>query len=96
LVPTVVTLPFWLFQSALRGGKVSGLDVGNRFRLDVASKGCFDDVSQGTPLMTGEPPQFLLNLIAHLNNHAPIIRRRINLGNRGLPGLIPTPDHATA
>lgn len=24
-------------------------DVGNRFRLDLASQGCFDDVSQGTP-----------------------------------------------
>ena len=47
------------------GGNVGGLDVGNRFGLDVASQGCFDDVSQGTPLMTGEPPQFLLNLIAY-------------------------------
>jgi hypothetical protein len=58
----------------LGGGDVGGVDVGNRFRLDIASQGCFDDVSQGTPLMTGEPPQFLLNLIAHLNNHASIIR----------------------
>jgi hypothetical protein len=33
--------------------------------------------------VTGEPPQFLLNLIANLNDHAFIIRCRTNLGNRG-------------
>jgi hypothetical protein len=33
--------------------------------------------------VTGEPPQFLLNLIAHLNDHSIIIRCRTNLGNRG-------------
>jgi hypothetical protein len=31
--------------------------------------------------MTGEPPQFLLDLIAHLNDHAPILCCRTNLGN---------------
>jgi len=67
----------------LGGGDVRGLDVHDRFRLDVASQGCFDDVSQGSPLVTGEPPQFLLNLIANLNDHAFIIRCRTNLGNRG-------------
>jgi hypothetical protein len=33
--------------------------------------------------VTGEPPQFLLNLIANLNDHASTIRCRTNLGNRG-------------
>jgi hypothetical protein len=28
----------------LGNGNVSGLDVGNRFGLDGASQGCFDDV----------------------------------------------------
>ena len=68
-------------EGQLSRGDVSGLDVGNRFRLDVAAQGCFEDVSQSTPLMTGKPPQLLLNLIAHLNDHACIVRSWTNLGN---------------
>lgn len=60
-------------------------------------QGCFDDVSQSTPLVTGEPPQFLLNLIAYLNDHAIIIRCRTNLGNRGgRRTRHPTSSQATA
>jgi len=70
-------------QGQLGGGDVRGLDVRDCFRLDVASQRCLDDVGQGTPLVTGEPPQFLLDLITNLNDHPFIIRCRTNLGNRG-------------
>ena len=53
----------------------------SRSRADSRALATSGTKWQGTPLMTGEPPQLLLNLIAHLNDHACIVRSWTNLGN---------------
>ena len=53
----------------MSGGDIRGFDVCYRLRLDVTPQCCLHDFSQRAPLSAGEPPQFLLGLNVHLNDH---------------------------